>query len=489
MKLIFDILKKLKNHEIRHIRNQLNASPFEYEKVGALFDLVTRYKDKEEEFYAQKIYGTPPGNTFRVTKSRLKKLLEDVVLSDKSLNEYSADYINSYLQARKRLLQGEILLGRGAHAGSKNLLLQVVSASRRFSLHNEHFQSELLLHRSQAVNMSAREFQKRSKALLQLNQTNYLVNEAAILHYSVSNMLSHKTSLDKASMKGLQKDLDRIKEVFELTQSPLAHYYYLLSHILFYQHQLDFNHAFEYCKNYLALLQKEPSVRSKQRLGSAYFQLTEVTLLKGDLKEAKKYATETLNFFSPEETNYLIVLNSAFRIAFYRNDYTQANRILDEALRHPRLGASKMREAIWHYFKASLLLMTGEHKSALTELNEATSLLSDKMGWNLAFRVLEIMILFEGGHQDLLESKILNMRQFVKRTQKNSEFFRPMQLIGILMELHKHNLDLRKAYPSILKKMRKLEDWHEENPFNPTSTELIRLENWIESKAKAGGFG
>ena len=132
MELIYEIIKKLKNYELRQIRNYLNASPFEYEKVGKLFELVTRYKDKEEDFFSQKLYGNPPDNTFRVTKSRLKKLLEDVVLNDKSLTDYSADHINAALQSKKRLLQGEILLGRGAYQASKNLLLQVTATSKKF---------------------------------------------------------------------------------------------------------------------------------------------------------------------------------------------------------------------------------------------------------------------------------------------------------------------------------------------------------------------
>ena len=60
-----------------------------------------------------------------------------------------------------------------------------------------------------------------------------------------------------------------------------------------------------------------------------------------------------------------------------------------------------------------------------------------------------------------------------------------MQLISILMEWHKNNLDLEKAYPVIRKKMDKLNSYHKDIPFDPNSTELVRLENWIEEKASA----
>lgn len=486
MELIFDILKKLKKYELRHIRNMLKASPFEYEKVGKLFELVTRYKDKEESFYSQKLYGKEPDNTFRVAKSRLKKILEDVVINEKSLTDYNTGYINALLKSRKRLLQGQILLGRGSYAASKNLLMQVVADSRKFSLHPEHFHSELLLLRGQSINMTVKEFQKRSAKLLELNEIQSKVNEAAILHYSVTNLMTHRTVADKETMEGIQANVARIGEIADETGSPMARYYHLLTDILHHQYKFEFDQALESCHRYLDLLKTEPAVKSDQRLGNAYFQMTEIALRMGNLEEAEKSVKETLAFFSPEETNYLIVLGSAFRTAFYQEDFEMAKKIVDEALAHPRLNASKMRSATWYYFHANLLFRTGNIRDALKALNDATGLLADKLGWNIGFRLLEIMILFEAEHYDLLDTKILNMRQFVRRTHKESELYRPMQLISILMEWHKSSLDLKRASNAITRKIKNLEAFHENIPFNPTSFELIRFENWMKEKLGAG---
>lgn len=486
MELIFDILKKLKNYEIRQIRNHLKASPFEYEKVGKLFELVTRYPDKDENFFSQKIYETDADNTFRVTKSRLKRLLEDVVLNEKSLTGYSAEYINALLQSEKKVLQGEILLGRGAYLASKNLLLQAVSTSTKYSLHGPHFRGAMLLHRNQSVNMSTREFQKRSENLLELNRINGLVNEAGILHYSLVNIVTNVSKSDQETLSDLGAKLSRIAEVAEDTQSPLAQYYYFLSQIVFLQYTYRFAEAQEYCKKYLNLVQTEPAVHSQQRMGSALYQLAEVSYKMGALDDARKYSRQTLDIFSPDELNYLIVLELAFRIAFTSGNDEEAEGIAQEAFRHRAFNVSKMRAAKWHYFHANLQFKTGKVREAMLSLNDATALLSDKMGWNIAFRLLEIMILFESGHYDLLDSKILNMRQFVKRTQKNTEQYRSVILIQILMEWHKMGLDLKKAYPSIKKKVGKLNEYHQDVPFNPNSTELVRLEDWMANRVGKG---
>ncbi|MFN8394747.1 MAG: hypothetical protein U0176_08765 [Bacteroidia bacterium] len=478
MDLIYDIFKKLKNHEIRQIRNHLNASPFEYEKVGKLFELVTRYKDKDEEFFSDKLYGKAPENTFRVTKSRLKRILEDVILDDKSVTDYDADYVNASLQGKKRLLQGEILLGRGAYKASKNLLLQVVANGRKFSLHNEHFWAQMLLHRSQSVNLSVKDFQKGTEDLLRLNEVNYKVNEAALHHYAITNILT-QTSLKDDQLAEIEQNIAKIEVIADETESPLARYYFLLSKILFLQYTYKYGEAQEYCKRQLELIRKEPAVRSKQRLGSAYFQLTESSLRKGDLKEAQSYVEETMTYFSREETNWLIVLGTAFRIAFFAEDWTKAGEIIQQALSHPRFSASPFRAAIWHYNNSCLLFKTGRISEALRTMNDATPLLGDKMGWNLTFRLHEIMVLFEAGLYDVLETKILNMRQFVKRTQKNSEIYRPMKLIQILMEWHKNSLDVKKTLLGAKRHLADLQAFHKNIPFDPSTGELLRLENWL----------
>ncbi|MEL7340364.1 MAG: hypothetical protein AAGM67_07765, partial [Bacteroidota bacterium] len=137
MKLIYEIYHKLKNQEIRQLKHKIQHASFEYEKVGKLFELVTQYEEREESFYSQALYQKEPDNTFRVTKSRLKRMFENVILQDRSLTGYSSASTNARLQTRKKLLQGEILLGRGALQASKNLLFQVISSARKFDLYHE----------------------------------------------------------------------------------------------------------------------------------------------------------------------------------------------------------------------------------------------------------------------------------------------------------------------------------------------------------------
>jgi tetratricopeptide (TPR) repeat protein len=297
-------------------------------------------------------------------------------------------------------------------------------------------------------------------------------------------VLTSQTISDKEELASIESKVNRIGEVAEITSSPLAKYYFYLSKILLLQYNFQYAEALEYCKLQLDLIKEDPAVHSQQRLGSAYFQLTETSLRQGDLEEAQRHAESTLAFFSEEETNYLIVLQTAFHIAFFASNFAEAQRLAEKALKHPRFEVSKLRAARWHYLRACLFYRMGKIKESLQTLNEATALLQDRLGWNLSFRLLEIILLHEAGHHDLLETKILNLKQFVKRTHQDSETFRPMTLISILMEWHKQDYDFKKTLKSAKKKLEGLESFHKEVPFDPNSGELVRLEFWMKEKAK-----
>ena len=151
-------------------------------------------------------------------------------------------------------------------------------------------------------------------------------------------------------------------------------------------------------------------------------------------------------------------------------------------MEHPRFKASKLRAATWHYFQACLFFNSQKFKEANRALDGATNLLGDKMGWNIAFRLLEIMNHYELGNLDTTDAKIKNMRHYLRRSKKDSELYRAMELIYILLEWHKYGLNLELAMPHIQPRLNNLKEFHKEFPFNPNATELVRFEEWIVTK-------
>ncbi|WNJ20159.1 hypothetical protein [Pontibacter sp. G13] len=480
MQLIYDIVKKLKKQEIRQIRHQIKHASFEYEKMGKLFELVTRYDQRDEGFYSQKLYGKEPDNTFRVTKSRLKRMLENAILNDKSLTVYPPA-INARLQVQKKLLQGEILLGRGAYLASKNLLLQVISSAQKYDLYQELFEAELLLYRNMSIRSSVKEFEKKTAKLLAYNQLNASINEAMILYYSISNLILNKKTLKQEQIEEVRETIDRMKEICETTKHPQVQNLYFLSEIYYLQIVRKYKEALTFCQQYLELVSENNILRSDQRLATAYGQLTTVNLHLGNLEEARKNAELTMELFSKEEMNYLQSMEVAFVIEFHAGNFEQAQTLINEAREHPEMQSYKLLEAKWSYFQACVYFKMEEYQKAYLELNHTTPLLADKYGFNLSVRLLEIMLLFELGHLDMMETKILNMRQFIKRTQKGEEFVRPSTLIRILIKWYKNSYDFNQTFEDSSDFLEKASQTLP-SPYMPGNSEFIRLEEWMRDK-------
>jgi hypothetical protein len=481
MDLIYDIFKKLSHQEVRYIRHQITASSFEYEKVGKLFELVTQYEEQEESFYSQELYQKEPDNTFRVTKSRLKRMMENVMLNDKSLSGYGTEIINIQLQVKKKLLQAEILLGRGAYAAGKNLLMQCISTAQKYQLYQEAFQAEFLMFRLSNIRIATKEFEQQTQLLKELNENCSFINEALILHYHTTNLLLHK-SLSEEQLAEVRLELNRVAEISNGNSHPLVLNTHYLCEIYYFQVTGDFTNALFFCEKYLKLIQENPTYYTKQRLAGAYIQLSQVSLQLGETEKAQKYSEDAVKYFSADEMNYLVVQELMFRISFYAEKFDEAESYISKAFKHPQFETSKMRAAQWQYFKVCVLVKKQDFKNANRSLSDTTPLLSDKYGWNLYVRLLEIVILFELQLFDPLDARIQNMRQFLKRANKNSDLYRFMLLLKILREWYKAGYDFTKARKSVLPILKELQEYHEHNPFRKSGFELIRFEKWFAGK-------
>lgn len=481
MKTIYEIIKKLKGHEIRRIKAQFKTSPFEFEIAEKLFDLVTQYDLQDEGFYSQKLYNKDPDNTFRVAKSRLKRMLENAVLHDKSLDDYDTPSINARLQSKKRLLQGEIMLGRGAYKAGQTLLYHVISEAKRYDLTDEWFQAELLLYRVQSVLSSVAEFERQTQELLVMNHKRGLINEALILHNAVKNLITSMT-LDDQQQVEVRAKVDRIRQIEEETGHPSVRNVYYLSEIYYLQVTDHYEEELVFCRKYLELLQKHPEHYSSRHITSAYAHLQQVLLQLGRLDEAREFAQKILADTSRESINYLGELDLCFRIEFYSGDYDTALDYVKQAFSHPVFKSSRMLAAKWHYYNACVLFQRKQYREAAPELNYAAPLLADKQGMNLYVRLLDIMLMYELGNQDLMDTRIQNMKQFLKRNTKNRALYRPTRLIQLLMTWRRARYEVARASHEVRAMLQDLRDFHEKSPFKKGDFELIRFELWLEQK-------
>lgn len=481
MDVIYDIYRKLRSQEIRYLKQQFEQAIFEHEKVGKLFELITQFPEQEESFYAEKLYGQAPNNAFRVTKTRLKRILENVLLNEKSLSGYGAENTDQQLQMKKKLLQAEILFGRGSYKAGRSLLMQCIATAQKYELYQELFQAEMLMYRYASIRVSSDKYTEQVINMQTLNQKNRDINEALILHYHTTNSLLNKT-LDLDELAQIRKQIDMIAAISERTSHPLMWNAHYLSEVYYYQIISDFDTAWTFSKKYLELIQTCPIYFTGQRLANAHIQFAQISLQLGRVEVADEHAQMGLKKYSPDEINYLIILEVIFRIAFFSKKYTQAEDCVKKAFAHPQFEAAKMLNGQWHYFAACVAFNKKEYKSANKYLNNTTTLLTDKYGKNIVIRIFEIIILYEMGLFDVIDMRIQSLRPYIKRNVKDDEWFRFQMLFKMLYEWYKVGYDFAIASQQLIPLLKELAAYNAGKTFRRTDFELIRLEKWMEEK-------
>ncbi|MFK7973161.1 MAG: hypothetical protein AB8F95_22520 [Bacteroidia bacterium] len=330
---------------------------------------------------------------------------------------------------------------------------------------------------------SVREHEKQTEVLLELNKKRALVDECVILHHSVTNLLFNR-SLKKASITTVREQIDRMKEIAEKTVHPLAKNYYFLSETYFFQATQNPNMARKFCELYLELLKNEEALFTNVRLAGTYLQLAQITAEQGDLKAAEHNINRALDDFPKKAMNHLLALEVAYRIAFQSKDWEKVGKLIQQAQEHPGLNTSRNLAAKWKYFLACFQFRTQQYREAYTSLNDTTPLLADKFGINIAVRMLDIMIMYETDNMDLLESKILNMRQFVKRTQKDMAQQRAALLVRLLLGWYRSNYSFEDTVDEFKNELEPNNSERSGTGWGTSTYELIPLDSWLVEKAR-----
>ncbi|MBK7441259.1 MAG: hypothetical protein IPI65_06945 [Bacteroidetes bacterium] len=108
---------------------------------------------------------------------------------------------------------------------------------------------------------------------------------------------------------------------------------------------------------------------------------------------------------------------------------------------------------------------------------------TDKTGWALGYRILEIMSLVELENYDALPYRLDTFRkQLSKITKENVS--RPKLFLLIMNRLIKDNFDFKLVNQKQAESLQLLRDGKDKYFWNPRSYEVIRFDEWWDTKLK-----
>jgi hypothetical protein len=132
--------------------------------------------------------------------------------------------------------------------------------------------------------------------------------------------------------------------------------------------------------------------------------------------------------------------------------------------------------------------MNDHFDKAIKSLKNCNILLKDKHGWLLGFCTLEVMCRFENGNHDWFEYRSESLKKMLKRHVKNDSAGKDKRIIlifKIMKTLNKLNYDFAATVKLEAESMAQLKDGKGQYYWNPAGSELLRFDEWMESKVQS----
>ncbi len=156
-----------------------------------------------------------------------------------------------------------------------------------------------------------------------------------------------------------------------------------------------------------------------------------------------EYSIRCLNFenfkynglsFSILRSDYLKngsynLLLSRFNLLFYNLKFNEINKYKKSQLKNWLIKRNKLTSDKLSFTMCACIFLQNEFKNALSMLNELEELRQDKAGWNVAIRILRIMIYIEMEKFDLVDDEIESFRKYMERNAKKGNIHLRDQMI------------------------------------------------------------
>lgn len=474
------IINVLKPGEVRLIRNYYKIqSNGEVKQRLNLFDLIRTQKVTTDKEAAQNIYGGPPNSAYSHLKARLQKDILSLLLLQEGSKRYESPLGQAVFESRRMLIEGQMLIERGAYNMGVEILTKASKLTEKFELFNEHIAINDILRSHLGVKKGIKAYEKydseineKSDKLIKLLHAKDRYHRVLVPNLFSKNQEQHFTEYSEEAVKELG-------QYYKETGSGVIGYYYLYISIYHYQIHKDMPNALKSAQEFLKLIEKTPAVYAASRVASANFQIAVIMAYMNQYDECMRYAEIASNKFAKGLLNELAAIELQFYATFHSNTLDKAQKVIDRARAHPKLNANKLNPSKWDYYEANLLFAKGDFDGAARKLTAYSELMKDKAGWLLGHRILEMMCMHQSGDLDIMDFRTGSFRKLLQR-QKGQNLARSKAIVKILETYTKTGGNLKRTRQLEKDNLEKLRKGDGQYLWDPLGFELIRFDAWFD---------
>jgi tetratricopeptide (TPR) repeat protein len=291
---------------------------------------------------------------------------------------------------------------------------------------------------------------------------------------------------EKKKLKWLQNVIAEIETENLDIKSPHVNYSLRFLEIECCQLTNDYAGARSACTDWLNIVRNNKSVYRRQRIGIVYNNLSRCDYYLGNFEQAAEWAQEAQKYFPLNSENYCISLEQEFYALFATRQYGLSTDIAKKMISGAtRKELGEFRYSKYNYLHSNALFMQRKLDAALDILAEEREISTDKAGWEIGARILNVMTLIEMLKFDLASKVIISLKRFFIRTDKITPVSqRDKTILNLLLILERAGFMFSSLNGSTEKHLVTLHSLDEKYRWEPFTPELIPFHEWFAGKMK-----
>lgn len=488
--IIIELVSDLSEIEEKVVLKTIKGQFRKSNRLLEIYDYLVVKKKTDSEFLIAKIYEGRSKNAVDAFRKLCDRFLEIVLSSlvsseifDHDRHKYSdIFYYRKWVRGRLDVLL-PISLKKLRNEDKIKFYKEIEVLCRKFEFIEELI---IVLYELKGATYSigferGREHYERELITQSLNLSNRIIADLYVDKYITS--VQHFSVDDKGVVKDLARAIEHVGEIYR--SSPLVNIKFsLLMLKLQYFHFIeDFVAAEILMFEIIELTNNNACVRYYSRIGQNYMNLAYTQFFLNKFDDAYKNAL----LASERSTNSVIGMNlykeSCVFALIYLKKYQEADALVDDILSSKDTGNYPGEYSKRKLMHAYIKFLLGEYKTAFILLQDTKEIETDREGWNLGIRMLNIFLTLSTSKVDLADQRIGSMRKHIERTSKMRNLRkRDILIFRILSHLSRSGFDFKETWEERKKDFELLRTGGGDYRWIPRSHELVIFDQWFEAK-------
>lgn len=466
----------------------LSGSNIEESKQLKLFRYIASNKDKPlADTELAKEVGT---TNLASLKYLLTEKIYDALLLSKHIENKTIfnESQQIYFTLKKKIILVKTLyrtLTQGRIETINFLLAEVIKIAKENEIYDILVEALTFHKYIKGIRIGVSEFEKINEEITFYDFCLQCIRDANDAYYRLILNQDFISSLSKKELdQHIRNSIKQMEINFKKTKAQEISYYMLILQIALFENEKNFKPAILLCKKLINLVKKSKVLYSKDRIGFAMGNLCIFNVFTGNYKEAAANAKNAQQYHIHSSFNYLTLKEQEFYAHFYASNYKEANKCTEELLEHSLADTGEFRKAKFIYYQACLLFVTKQFKEALQLLNKSLEIEKDKARWNIALRLLNIIVFIELNKINEASRSLEALRKYMERLTKSDEVKqRDILIVKLLREIEKDGFRFDPKNANASKMLKELSEKGKPTSWNYYTPELIPFHEWVKGTA------